>query len=47
MKPPGEVKRKLPPFVVAGILLLLLCLYFGPVLTGRKSLYARDLFNFH
>jgi hypothetical protein len=29
------------------MLLVLLGLYFGPVLTGAKSLYARDLFNFH
>ena len=47
MKPPGDVKRKLPPYAVAGILLVLLSLYFGPVLIGTKSLYARDLFNFH
>lgn len=47
MKLPGDVKRKLPPYIVAGILLALLALYFGPVLTGGKSLYARDLFNFH
>jgi len=47
MKPPGDVKRKLPPFAAAGILLVLLVSYFGPVLFGAKSLYARDLFNFH